>query len=111
MNIAFNNKVYTVNPNNFEKIDYFDIKTHKIRVGDTVVFWCPLHWAWIDFNEKSKLEVKYKDKLKVIYYKETIFLVKKAHMRKRIVDGEVCDVAPLPVGVVFWNGDEWNLML
>ena len=111
MNIVFNEDNYTINPNNLEKIDYFDIQTHKVRIGDLEIYWCPYHWRWLEISKKDEIEKRYKKRLKVIYFNDTIFLVKKSQVKKGLVEGKFYDIALLPIGLgVYWSGEKWEVL-
>ena len=112
--IFFNGVQYKPNQKDVEEITFLGTKTIQAKVKENLtIFWNPLTWDWTKAADKNAYETKYKRKTRPVYFKEKVFLVETAKMKKGIVDDEFVDTAELPIGiVVYWepDTDEWQML-
>ena len=112
--IFFNGVQYKPNQKDIQQITFLGTKTIQAKVKDNLtIFWNPLTWDWTKSGDKSAYETKYKRKTRAVYFKEKVFLVETAKMKKGIVDDEFVDTAELPIGiVVYWEADteQWQML-
>tara|TARA_R110002020_G_scaffold6937_1_gene29347 strand:- start:114 stop:482 length:369 start_codon:yes stop_codon:yes gene_type:complete len=114
MDIYFNGVEYKPGSKAVEEIQFLGVKTLQAKVKDNLtLFWNPLTWDWTKLSDKGAYETKYKRKIRAVYFKEKVFLVETAKLKKGIVDDEFVDTAELPIGiVVYWEADtkEWQML-
>ena len=112
--VFFNGVQYKPSQKDVEEITFLGTKTIQAKVKENLtIFWNPLTWDWTKAADKSAYETKYKRKTRPVYFKEKVFLVETAKMKKGIVDDEFVDTAELPIGiVVYWETDteEWQML-
>jgi len=114
MEIFFNGTEYKPDSRDIVEITFLGTKTIQAKLKSTLsVFWNPLTWDWTKLPDKEAYEVKYKRKTRAIYFKEKVFLVEKAKIKKGIVNDDFVDTAELPIGiVVYWETDTetWEML-
>lgn len=114
MEIFFNGTEYKPDSRDIVEITFLGTKTIQAKLKNNLsVFWNPLTWDWTKLPDKEAYEVKYKRKTRAIYFKEKVFLVEKAKIKKGIVNDDFVDTAELPIGiVVYWETDTetWEML-
>jgi len=114
MEIFFNGTEYKPDSRDIVEITFLGTKTIQAKLKSNLsVFWNPLTWDWTKLPDKEAYEVKYKRKTRAIYFKEKVFLVEKAKIKKGIVNDDFVDTAELPIGiVVYWETDTetWEML-
>jgi len=114
MEVYFNGTQYVIPEKDVQQISFLGTKTSQAKLRNNLsVFWNPLIWDWTKLPDKEAYETKYKRKTTAIYFKEKVFLVEKAKIKKGIVEDEFVDTAELPIGiVVYWSPDTqaWEML-
>ena len=114
MDIYFNGSEYKPDSQDIEEVTFLGTKTIQAKLKNNLsVFWNPLTWDWTKLPDKEAYETKYKRKTRAVYFKEKVFLVEKAKIKKGIVEDEFVDTAELPIGiVVYWSpqGESWEML-
>ena len=114
MEVYFNGTQYVIPEKDVQQITFLGTKTAQAKLKNNLsVFWNPLIWDWTKLPDKEAYETKYKRKTQAIYFKEKVFLVEKAKIKKGIVEDDFVDTAELPIGiVVYWSPDNqaWEML-